>query len=553
MTKALLTIGICSLALFTAFFVVESACSADESTTPAAAATTTANPAPPTVGPPISLTEKRSVIDEDPRLKRTVTLVMRDKTISQLLSKLTELTAVKLTATSSVKSRKVTVIARGAPVVTIMAEVGRLFDWGWQRVTAKDEITYKLQPRAGLMRRAQLTRDRIVNMAMDQAAASDWEKTQPILDAWLASGRDMDVLNSSNPTAAQAIQGDPAMAYKLDALTATPPYQRRQWIVNQLRLENEIRGPDVAYGIVKDYYAARIGATSTSDPELATKVNAKLPDGAALSAALEIFSKASHFSVVADIYDRKTSVDAEDFKQAAISVIADAIANDTGYEWTRSGAFLRFRNRTWFLDELRTVPEDVAKRFKELKEKNGRLTFHDYVDLVSSLTDDQLSGLAESGDRFGLAEEGAMALRHLPYFRFFVGLNQGQRTAIWQPGGISMVQMTRAQQDAFLRLMSLQRPLTPPYWAPGVFFYARQRSSLGYDVVFAFNIEGRLRWEYRLSLPRPQSEEPPPTEEATPELTAGTLPSADGTETPPPSDGGPGNPPPPEGGEPPPP
>ncbi|MDO8589646.1 MAG: hypothetical protein Q7T82_21690 [Armatimonadota bacterium] len=462
------------------------------------------------IGAPLvaSRAERRSMIDEDPRLRRTVTLVLRDKPVSVLLAKLTELTAVKLEAAPEVLKRKLTVVGRGTPVVTIMAQVGYLFDWGWIRVTNKDEIAYKLQPKAGLRRRAQSMRDSIVNKAINRAAGAEWEKTQPLLDAWMESRGDIDAIRDADPSIAEAIAGDPSFEYKMSSLADMPPGARYNWIVQQIRAANDIRGPDVAYGIVKDYLSERSGSRR-SDSFLDKKISLQLADGAPLSVALQALSKATHLNAVADIYDRKANVETAEWKDKRIADIIESIASDTGYEWVLSGNFVRFRNRTWFLDELRTVPEAVAKRFKDLKEKQGRLTFQDYVELVSSLTDDQLSGLAESGDKYSLAGEAAAALRYLPYFRFFVGLGNGQRAAMWASGGLSMAAMGHSQQEAFLRLIALDRPLTPPYWAPGVFFFARQRGSQGYEIVFSFDVEGRLRWDHRLTLPMPPSASPP--------------------------------------------
>jgi hypothetical protein len=495
------------VSFLTCALAVTLAAEPDTPTAPAPAASTV-KPKPPPV-PNLAQSDKRSIIDEDPRLKRTVSVVIRDDSVSALLAKLTELTAVKLEVSPQIAGKKLTVIGRGTPVVTIMAQVGYLFDWGWQRLTDKDEIAYRLQERPGTRRHAQELRDRIVNTSVNRAADAEWQKTQPILDAWVTSGGDIDAVRDLDPSMAETIQNDPQLEYKLNNLAAMPAGARYSYIVQQLRAANRTQSPDVAYGLVKEYAAANSGSGDSSDPALSGKVSLKLADGASLSGALEAFAKAAHFSIVADSYDRNTALKKTEWKDTSIGEILDSITNDAGYDWIRSGSFLRCRNRTWFLDELRAIPESVARQWKALKERQGRLVFQDYVGLVSSFTDDQLSGLADSGDKYSLSNEAAVAIRYLPYFRFFGQLSSGQSAAVWDPAGLALAGMSAGQQADFIQLISMTRPLTSPYWAPGVVFYARQRGSQGYDFVLSFEVDGRVS-EIQLSLSRSQAN-PPPT------------------------------------------
>jgi hypothetical protein len=504
----------------------------DTPTAAPAAVSSTEKPKPPPV-PSLVVTEKRSIIDEDPRLKRTVSLVLRDVPVSTLLAKLTELTAVRLEASSRIADSKLTVVSRGAPVVTIMAQVGYLSDWGWQRLTKKDEIAYRLLQKSGTRRRAQELRDSIVDKSVNEAADAEWQSTQPILDAWVTSGRDIDALRDMDPSMADTIQSDPQLEYKLDSLASMPPGARYAWIVQQIRAASRIQGPDVTYDLVKQYTAANPGSSVVSDPALSKKVTLKLADGTSLSSALEAFAKVARLSVVADSYDRKTTLTTTEWKDTSIGEILSSITNDAGYDWVRSGNFLRCRNRTWFLDELRTVPEGVANRWKALKEKQGRLYFQDYVGLVSSLTDDQLAGLADSGDKYLLSDEASVCLRYLPYFLFFGQLGSSQRSAVWSADGLSMAGMSLSQQAAFLRIMAMTRPLTPPYWAPRVVFYARQRGSQGFEIVLSFDVDGRVT-ETQLVLSRSQANPPPATTPATtpPPAETPALPSGGDTTAP---------------------
>lgn len=524
--------GAVSFLLATSLFCACAALEAAEPdvSTPESAASSTATPKPPTPPIPNLLTpQKHSVIDDDPRLKRTVSLALKDVTVSDLLAKLTELTAVKLTVSSAIADRKLTVIGRGTPVVTVMAQVGFLFDWGWLRQTDKEEITYKLQQMPGALRRAQQLRDNIINRSINQEAEAEWQRLQPILDAWVTSGGDIDSVRDLDPSMAQNIENDPQLEYKLTSLAAMPPGARYAWIAQQIQAASQLQGPDVSYGLVKQYTAANPNSGSGSDPALSRKVNLKLTSGTDFSAALEAFAKVARLSIVEDSYDRKTTLRTTEWKDAAISDILDSICNDAGYDWAKSGTVIRCRNRTWFLDELRAVPDSVAKQYKALKQSQGRLYFDDYVGLVSSLTDDQLSGLVESGDKYQLSVEAAVAVQYLPYFRFFGQLTSDQRSAVWSPIGLTMAGMTANQQAMFLQLMSMTRPLNPPYWAPGVVFYARLRGSLGYDVMISFGVEGRIS-ETVLVLPRPQAappSPPAPTSETTPP------PATEGTTTPP--------------------
>ena len=488
-------------------------------------------PAQPRLPPPLpDLTSARKpFIEEDPRLKRTVTLILRDRPITELLARLTELTAVKLEAHSDIRDRKITAIARGAPVVNLMAEVGKLMSWGWQRLTEESEIAYRLQPQAGLRRRAQFLRDSIVNTSIREKAAEEWRSAQPVLEAWLQSGGDIDALRGVDESIADRIEQDPNLEYRIHTMALMPPGSRYQWLVDQIRYVDQIRGPGTSYALVEQKMAGKKTSPSGKDPAFARKVDVKLGSDSALSAALEAVSKTAEMSLVADSYSRKTVVKTTGWKESPLSDVLDTIAGETSYDWTYSGGFVRFRSRTWFLDELRDVPERLIKRWKDLKEKQGRLYFQDYVGLVSSLTDDQLDGLSEAGASNPLSEDAAVALRYLPQFRFYSGLGDPQRNAAWSGAGLTMSRMTREQKQAFLRLMALDRPLTPPYWEPAVLFLVRQRGSQGYEIIFTFDVEGTTVWDQRIRLPSGAS---PTTEAAesspTPETEEIPIPPASG-------------------------
>ena len=449
--------------------------------------------------PCLAQAQKKTLVEEDSRLQREVTLTMLERPVYELLTKLSDLTAVKLQVKQELRERKLTAIVRGVQVGSLMAQVAYLFDWGWRRVTDGDQITYRLETRAGSRDRAQRLRDNIVDSAIQQLVAEEWQTVQPLLETWIDNDGVMEDIASADPEAAKAIEADPDMPFKLDRLANMPSDSRYPWLAGQVRLDYALGGPDTSYAMV-DTYASKQRIVKSSTPKLATKVDLKLLKAAPLSEALLSLSKAARLNVLADAYSRKSQVDPSEWEQAPITGILNDMANEARYDWTDSAGFVRLRSRTWFLDELQDVPERIAKRWKDLRDKQGRLYFQDYLGLVRDLNADQLAGLADPSSKYGLTQEAAMTLQYLSHFVFYGSLTASQRAAALIPPGIAMSRMSQDQQDAFFRLMSLDRTVRPPLYRPGAFFGARIGSN-GADVAYLYNVQGMAPWERQIVMP----------------------------------------------------
>jgi hypothetical protein len=130
--------------------------------------------------------------------------------------------------------------------------------------------------------------------------------------------------------------------------------------------------------------------------------------------------------------------------------------------WDRHGDLIRLRSRMWFLDRPREVPLGVVRRWKAARDRHGALRLDDYVQIATSLTDDQLAGLGALGMEANLPWGNLYASRHV--LRLFGSLTPAQQQALRRGAVLPAARMT-ARQRALLAAAARQPQPFMPVWS----------------------------------------------------------------------------------------
>jgi hypothetical protein len=123
------------------------------------------------------------------------------------------------------------------------------------------------------------------------------------------------------------------------------------------------------------------------------------------------------------------------------------------YLWDHRDRLIRLRNREWFFDRPREVPQRLVRRWREMCDQYGSLSLEETLTAVTTLNDAQL----QSAD--DLLQRSTLEARHLFFqplsparqvLRLYAALTPGQQQALWSERPLAVAAMTPPQRALFL-------------------------------------------------------------------------------------------------------
>jgi hypothetical protein len=137
------------------------------------------------------------------------------------------------------------------------------------------------------------------------------------------------------------------------------------------------------------------------------------------------------------------------------------------HEWDRRNTLIRLRSRTWFLDRPREVPLRYVRRWKALVDERGALPLESCLELVTTLSDDQIESLPQLVDIAGLPRDLVMVALCRDMLRLYASLTPSQQQALRHGAILPLPRMTPRQQALFLVVLKgLPRAMPPEERTP---------------------------------------------------------------------------------------
>lgn len=120
----------------------------------------------------------------------------------------------------------------------------------------------------------------------------------------------------------------------------------------------------------------------------------------------------------------------------------------TGYLWERDQDILRVRPDDWRMKRAGEISEEFAAYYKQLYEKQSKLTLDDIAELVSSLTDYQILNSLEATEIAGLLDRQitGRSSEMRGFLRLINSLSPEQRTASASGSGLPLAQLDSQQR-----------------------------------------------------------------------------------------------------------
>ena len=175
-------------------------------------------------------------------------------------------------------------------------------------------------------------------------------------------------------------------------------------------------------------------------------------------------------SVIADAYEANpVNVPLPGTEPIALHLLLDRYAAPF-YHWDHRDRLIRLRNREWFFDRPREVPQRLVRRWREMYDQYGGLPLEETLTAVTTLNDAQL----QSAD--DLLQRSTMEARQIftqPLYparhvlRLYAALTPGQQQALWSERPLAVAEMTPPQRALFLAaLQETERSRQPEAGGP---------------------------------------------------------------------------------------
>jgi hypothetical protein len=120
------------------------------------------------------------------------------------------------------------------------------------------------------------------------------------------------------------------------------------------------------------------------------------------------------------------------------------------HRWDRRDRLVRLRSRTWYFLRPREVPLRMARRWKEIGEREGALPLDEYLTMATQLNEGQWGSLSAVAHDLELPPIGPLYPSHRPALRLLAGLGPAERQALLRGRPLPMAQMTPPQRELFL-------------------------------------------------------------------------------------------------------
>jgi hypothetical protein len=182
---------------------------------------------------------------------------------------------------------------------------------------------------------------------------------------------------------------------------------------------------------------------------------------------LNQISRSLDMSIYSDDYTAmpapsdRSAADSESIEGKSVAEALDALCRRYNCLWWRDGSRLFFRSRHWFIERQYEVPPRVLSLLRQQLVATGRLDTQ-ALTALSTLTSRQLQGLNgisgfDSGGAFRIARDFGGARAAHDYLQIYALLTEAQKQRVLAEGGLPVTQMLPNQQQAFLRMLAINR------------------------------------------------------------------------------------------------